>query len=172
MTRLVKAGAEFGELFRRFERSAWRWEAQGTYREPDETEPWERWRQGDRDVEWMRSWLDEIAAATAAGKAFRRVRMQTEPLTEYLRWQADVTPHNIAAGEDIRLLTEQDAQDLGMPAHDFWLFDDEQVAVLRFGGAGLDAAEIITAPDVVERHLVWRDLAWTHATPFGERRIE
>lgn len=170
MIELVKPGAEFGQLFHQFARTAWRWEAQGTYLDPSEIEPWQRWRDGQHDdYAWMQGWLDDIRAATAQGRRFERVRMLTDPPTEYLRWQAEVTPLNIAAGEDIRILPEAQARELELPEHDFWLFDDERVAVLRFSGAVLLGAEIITSPDVVKRHQAWRHLAWSHATAFGEQ---
>lgn len=172
MVDLVQPGEDFGRLFREFERTAWRWECQGTYREPSEVEPWQLWRDGlPDDFEWMQGWLTDIRAATSQGRTFERVRMLTDPLTEYLRWQAEVTPLNVAAGEDIRVLPEARARDLEMPEHDFWLFDDQRVAVLRFGGAGLEGAEIITTPEVVRRHQAWRDLAWSHASPFGEHQV-
>lgn len=173
MVDLVQPGEDFGRLFREFKRTAWRWEAQGTYREPYEVAPLQRWRDGlPDDYAWMQSWLADVEAATKEGRTFKRVRMLTEPLTEYLRWEALITPLNVAAGEDIRVLSELQARDLGMPPHDFWLFDDQRVAVLRFGGQGLEGAEIITDPDVVRRHQAWRDLAWSHATPFGEHLVE
>ncbi|XVV05823.1 DUF6879 family protein [Actinosynnema sp. CA-248983] len=173
MTTFVRPGPEFAELFRQFERSAWRWEAQGTYREPGEAEAWQRWRAGQPDdLAWLKPWLREIAAATAAGRRFARVRVQTDPPTEYLRWQAVITPNNIEAGEEIRVLGEHRARDLGLPKHDFWIFDDVRLAVLRFGAAGLEGAEIITEPGVVARHRAWRDLAWSNAAPFDTRDDE
>jgi hypothetical protein len=168
MTDLVR-GEDFARLFHTFGRVAWRWEAQGTYREPYEVEPWQRWRDGvPDDYEWMQSWLEDIRVATRAGRRFERVRMLTDPLTEYLEWQIEVTPLNIGAGEDIRVLPERRARELGLPGDDFWLFDDERVARMHFGSAGFDGAEIITAPDVVARHVAWRELAWTHAVRFDE----
>lgn len=173
MSELVRPGPEFARLFHAFEKSAWRWEAQGTYNEPYESKPWQRWRDGEPDdYEWMRPWLDDIRRATAAGRRFERVRMQTDPLTDYLRWQAEVTPLNVEAGEDIRVLAEQRARELRLPEYDFWLFDNSKVAVLHFGGAGLEVAEIISAREAVDRHQAWRDLAWAHATPFGNHNIE
>ncbi|SDD94588.1 DUF6879 family protein [Actinokineospora iranica] len=164
-------GEDFASLFRRFTRSAWRWEAQGTYRQPDEVAPWQRWREGvpvANDLDWLGPWLDDVRAATRAGKRFERVRLVTDPLTEYLRWQMEVTPANIEAGEVIRLLPAADARALGLPVHDFWLFDDERVAVLHFGDTGLTGAEIITDPATVAQHQSWRDVAWRHAVAFED----
>jgi hypothetical protein len=171
MTADLVRGEGFADLFRQFSRSAWRWEAQGIYRQPDEVEPWQRWRDGvpvatDRD--WLAPWLDMVRTATKAGKRFERVRKITDPITEYLRWQMDVTPANIDAGEDIRLMSEAEANRLGLPAEDFWLFDDEQVAVLHFGPSDLDGAEIITDPATVARYQTWREVAWRQAVTFEQ----
>jgi hypothetical protein len=165
------SGEGFADLFRRFTRSAWRWEAQGTYRQPDEVEPWQRWRDGvpvASDLDWLKPWLDDIRTATQAGKRFERVRVITDPPTEYLRWQMEVTPANIHAGEDIRVLSEAAAQRLDLPEHDFWLFDAEQVAILHFGPNDLHGAEIITDPATVAQHRFWRDIAWQHAIMFQD----
>jgi len=54
MTELV-SGERFADLFRTFSHWAWRWEAQGTYHQPGEVEPWQRWREGvpvRADLEW------------------------------------------------------------------------------------------------------------------------
>jgi hypothetical protein len=163
--------AAFGHLFRRFQHSAWRWEAQGAYHQADEVEPWQRWRGGIPvvdDLDWLRPWLDDVRAATKAGRAFQRVRKLTDPLTEYLRWQMEVTPANIDAGEEIRLLPDHAARELGLPAHDFWIFDETQVAVLHFSPDGLTGAEIVTEPATVARYKSWRNIAWTAAVPFDD----
>lgn len=165
------SGEAFGALFREFESSAWRWEAQGTYNQPDEVEPWQRWRDGVPvldDLDWLRSWLDDIRAATEAGKVFQRVRMMTEPLTEYLRWQMEVTPANIDAGEEIRLLTQAAASTLALPEHDFWIFDHVRVAVLHYGPGGLIGAEIVTEPATVARYEQWRKIAWAEAVSYED----
>lgn len=165
------SGEAFGALFRDFESSAWRWEAQGTYNQPDEVEPWQRWRDGIpvlQDLDWLRPWLDEIQAATKSGKVFQRVRMLTEPLTEYLRWQMEVTPANLAAGEEISLVTQAAAARLGLPEHDFWIFDHAKVAVLHYGPEGLIGAEIVTEPATVARYEQWRKIACAEAVPYDD----
>ncbi|MGW5050123.1 DUF6879 family protein [Actinokineospora sp. NPDC004072] len=171
MSELV-TGDDFAELFARFTRSAFRWEARPTYCEPYEVEPLRRWRAGEPDdLGWMAGWLDGIRAATAAGRRFERVRLYTEPLTEYLRWQQHVTPANVAAGEDIRVIIEDQAHALGLPSHDFWLFDGLLVARMHFGDDGRwRGAELSDQPDTVARHRAWRDLAWEHATPYQQHR--
>lgn len=94
----VKPGPEFADLLRSFECSAWRWECQGTYREPEEREPLQVWRGGRVDHAFMRPWLEQIRAQRAAGKTWERARMLTDPPTEYPRWMFELTPFNIEAG--------------------------------------------------------------------------
>ena len=79
-----------------------------------------------------------------------------------------MTLANLDAGEDIRLLPQAEAKHLGLPSHDFWLFDDERVAVLHFGPDDLDGAEIITDPTTVARYQTWRDVAWRQAVTFEQ----
>ncbi|MET8761283.1 DUF6879 family protein [Lentzea sp. NPDC004782] len=170
MAELISPTA-FADLFRTFERSAWRWEAQGEYHQADEVEPWQRWRDGvpvADDLAWLSGWLDDVQSATRAGRAFQRVRKLTDPLTEYLRWQMEVTPANVEAGEEIRLLPDRVARELGLPDHDFWIFDGGKVAVLQFGPEGLTGAEIVTEPATVAQYKSWRNLAWTAAVPFDD----
>lgn len=165
----IKPGPEFADLFRSFERSAWRWECQGTYREPDEQAPLQAWRDGHPDYAFMQPWLDQIRELRAAGKTFERVRMMTDPPTDYLRWMFQVTPLNIEAGEDIRWIGEGHARKLGAPREDFYLFDDRTVAVLHFDDNGVAGAELSDDPATVAPYRRWRDLVWPVAVPHDKQ---
>ena len=170
MTNLI-TGEGFERLFVTFQHTAWRWEAQASYHEPYELEPLGRWRRGEPDdLAWMADWLGDIRAATAAGRLFQRVRLYPEPPTEYLRWQENVTPANVEAGEDIRIVSADQATELGLPDHDFWLFDNTQVVRMHFDASGFVGGEMITDPGTVARHRAWRDIAWTHAVPYRQYR--
>jgi hypothetical protein len=59
--------------------------------------------------------LDVIRAAVARGVRIRRVRVVSEPLSDYLRWEHACTAVNIEAGEDIRWLPRTKAADLMLP---------------------------------------------------------
>lgn len=161
----VEPGPEFAELCRSFDHSAWRWECQGTYREAEEQEPFRAWQDGRRDDSFIQPWLEQIRAFRAAGKRFERVRMMTDPPTQYLRWMFEITPLNVEAGEDIRWIGEAHARKLGAPEHDFYLFDDRLVAVLHFGDTGVAGAEVTDDAATVARHRQWRDTVWPVAVP-------
>jgi hypothetical protein len=48
--------------------------------------------------------LDIVRAAVACGVTFRRVRVVSEPLSEYMRWEHACTGTNVQAGADVRWL--------------------------------------------------------------------
>jgi len=144
----------------------WRWECRGDYSSVD-ADLLRRWRAGlDRDPDEDRSWVEYVQGLRRRGVRFERVRRLTEPLSEYLRMQLDFTYMNIDAGEDVRWVTPAAAAEVDMPDHDFYVLDDDMVAVVDFDAAGLFAgARVSGAAEVVERHGVWRDLIWPHAIP-------
>lgn len=163
----LASGERLAELFQTFTTQAWRWECQGTYRQPAEAEAWRRWRAGESDdLAWLRPWLRQVQEATRGGRGFARVRVFGEPPTEYQRWQIDLSPENIAAGEDMRVLTASQAGALALPDQDFWLFDDECVALMYFEDEQFAGIEIITEPGEVDRYRRWKALAWHDAVSF------
>lgn len=160
---------ELGALLDTVRRSSWRWECQGHYA-VDEPEL-DAWRSG-RPIEETdddRAWRAYIHRLREAGIPFERVRMLTNPLTDYLRWMLEITDRNIAAGEDIRWVEQRHVAGLGLPDYDFYLLDTDRVAVLRFDEAtellGIDVED---EPGTVRRHQAWRDLVWPLATPHAD----
>jgi hypothetical protein len=156
------------ELFTTFARSSWRWECQGDY--AIDATAMQRWRDGEPpDMTRKAPWLRYIREITAAGKSFSRVRMLTEPLTEYLRWLIEQTASNIDAGEDIRWITQSAAAELDVPDYDFYLFDERRVAIMRFGPDQLlSDLELIDTPDAVAQHLAYRDAIWRRSISHAE----
>ncbi|MFE0025981.1 DUF6879 family protein [Amycolatopsis sp. NPDC059021] len=162
-------GDAFSACFDDFERSAWRFETQPVYTMPDEQESLNRFLAGEaRPIGHNDDWHEEVHAWVSAGKSIGRVRTVRQPLTDYQRYQlAWGIPGNVEAGEDIRIL-DQTRSDLGLPAQDFWLFDDSVVVHLNFAPDGtLDNIEQPDAPDL-SKYLAWREIALAHAVPFAE----
>ncbi|MDT0306946.1 hypothetical protein RM780_08210 [Streptomyces sp. DSM 44917] len=92
-------------LFTTFRKDAFHLELKDEYRVSIEDGPYATWRNGQPDdYAWFRPWLEQTHALTASGKTVRRVRVVTEPVTEYIRWELELTPMNHAAGEEIRWL--------------------------------------------------------------------
>jgi hypothetical protein len=162
---------EFGDLFRTFERSAFRLETRDRYALSYEREEFERFLAGSptppSEITWWRSWLDQTAALTAQGKFVGRVRILDEPPSDYQRWMLWAAPWYAEAGEVIRWLPRSTARAAGVGLdRDWWLFDLERLVVMEFTGTGEIAARtLVTDPVHVARYRRWHDLAlWNAAT--------
>jgi hypothetical protein len=162
--------AEFEQLFDTFTRSAWRLEVQGVYDEPEEREPLRRFLAGGPDdLAWMADWFTWIREITHAGKRFGRVRVLADPITDYQRFELGrLTPPAVEAGEDIRVLTADQAHELDLPDRDFWLFDDTRVALMSFGPDGVDGADLLDDAASVQPFRDARDRAWDAAVPYRD----
>lgn len=173
MTDLI-TGDAFGQMFRTFQRSARRLETRSRYRDPEEDDALARYLTGQPEnpsyVASRDYWLNgTIRAGVDVGRCFTRVRVVPEPLTPYLRFGLYHCAFNVNAGEDIRYLARDQANALELPGHDFWLFDEERVALLWFTiDDRLLGAQIVTEPTVIRQHARWLDLAETHATLYRD----
>ena len=122
-------------LFRAAERSAWHMELRDVY-VPDDPD-WLDWQAGNRfdPADRWAGWSGLIRETVARGVGVRRLRIVSEPLSTYVRFEYDVTAaHNIAAGEDVRWLPRRQAAGLLVPASDFWVFDGRVVLWNHFAG--------------------------------------
>nr|WP_232237507.1 DUF6879 family protein [Actinoalloteichus fjordicus] len=112
----------------------------------------------------MQDWLSMVREATAEGRRFMRVRVVSLPLSDYNRWSYVIAQHNIAAGEDIRYITHESAQEAGLPDSDYWLFDSRQLLRMEFGEDNrFVGGELIGDSAEIVQHNYWRDVAWHHA---------
>jgi hypothetical protein len=132
------------------------------------------WRAGHRlDPEdrssWWRPWLQNIADAVARGVEVRRTRIVSEPLSDYIRYEYDITFPNVQAGEDVRWLPRREASGLALPGNDFWLFDGEVLLINHFSGEGdwLDA-EHVTDLDLIEFSAEAFEAVWRCAIPHDQ----
>lgn len=156
---------EIGQLFAAVRHSCWRWECQRHYA-VDEAEL-QAWRDGRILPESQEDqvWEAYVSGLRAADIAFERVRMVHEPPTEYQRWIYTTTDRNVRIGEDVRWLSESDGRRLAMPPDDFYLIDDQRVAILRFDRVGeMVAIDVADDQDALALHRTYRDRAWAVAT--------
>ena len=168
MTRLIR-GQELADFVLGYKKSAFRLEVRERYSEPEEVEPLRRFLAGEPDYAWNEEWATMMRRRTACGQRMERVRVVTEPHSEYTRFGLDLARVNVPVGEDIRYLPRDQAVRLDLPGYDFWLIDSSGVGILRFSEDDvLLGAEILHDPAVVDRHCRWRDVAWQHAVPFAE----
>lgn len=161
-------------LFRSFEHTAFRLEVRTTYAPSYERESYEKFLAGEPyELPWMQDWLAMVRDAADEGRRFARVRVVSLPLSDYNRWSYVIAQHNIAAGEDIRYLERGEAEAVGLPGHDYWLFDSRQLLQMRFDEDDrFVGGEIIDDSVEIVRHNYWRDAAWHHAVRRDEFATE
>lgn len=168
MKRLV--GEDFMRLFQTFDDTAFRLETRDHYAVSDEAEAYVKFLAGEPfDLEWHEAWLAGIRDIAASGRRLQRVRLVSEPPTDYQRFELVITPTNQEAGEDIRVLPRSDATDLDLPSYDFWLFDENRVAVMRFDVEGVfHGVEMVEEGSMVTAHQAARDRAISRAVPYAQ----
>jgi hypothetical protein len=96
---------------------------------------------------WWRPWLDTVATTVGRGVSMRRARIVSEPVTDYIAYEYDITFTNIAAGEQARWLPRREAATLLVPGCDFWLFDGATVVFNHFTGEGQSAVPPVERVD-------------------------
>jgi|ERR1035441_599802 hypothetical protein len=132
---------EFSALFERFERSAFRVEARDRYDVDTEREQFAAFLEGkqlrprtaDSDP-----WLALVAAGNREGRLIERVRIVSEPLTVYTRFEFAAYRDNIAAGEKVRVLPRAAlaSADQSWATKDFWIFDETLFVLLSYDDNG------------------------------------
>ncbi|WP_030942422.1 DUF6879 family protein [Streptomyces sp. NRRL S-646] len=118
---------------------------------------------------WWRPFLDVVTEITARGVVMRRARIVSEPVTDYIKYEYDVTFPNVAAGELVRWLPRRKAADIPLPGTDLWMFDNSSVLFTYFSGIGeVVDREWCTEPAVVELVSAAFETVWERATSHEE----
>lgn len=173
---MTASAADPAELLRSCERSAVHLEMRDGYMRSDPR--FAAWQQGfrydpaDRDSWWHR-WDDIVTAARDRGVRIRRARIVSEPVSEYIRFEYDLTFANVLTGEEVRWLSRRRASDLLLPGNDFWVFDDRVVLWNHFTGEGEvapEGREITEDPDLVKTCAAAFEPVWDRAIPHEEYR--
>jgi hypothetical protein len=117
-------------------------------------------------------WYNLVRANVARGVEFRRARIVSEPLADYVRFEYAMTSElNIGAGERVRWLPRRRASDLCLPGNDFWVFDERLVRFGHFAGDGefLDD-ELSDDPAVVRLCVSAFEAVWERAVDHEQYR--
>lgn len=172
MTASTLGRGELRELFAQFRTSAFRLETRTYYQDADvNNSPFRRWRAGyTPDDTWAQSWVETVRAATANGRCIYRVRVLNNPPSDYQLFARDLALRcNIPAGENILVLSEDQAAQLHLPQRDFWLFDDQHLVVLHFDENGaFEQARSLTDTTELDQYHRWAQRAWDHAVPYAQ----
>lgn len=132
---------------------------------------WFDWQRGERfdpAVRWS-SWFDLVRRTAARGVSIRRARIITEPVTDYIRYEHEVTAaHNIAAGEEVRWLYRRAAVGLLVPLTDFWVVDDAALVLNHFDSTGAMTEERRDDPALVSTYAIAFEAVWQQCVPHAE----
>jgi hypothetical protein len=152
----------FADLLAKCSRTALKLEFRDQYMTDDPA--YDAWRAGDLDraVEEYAAWTAIAHDAVARGIRMKRVRIVSEPVSEYIAFEYAVTSQvNIAAGELIRWVGRQRVSDLALPGNDVWILDDSVLQFYLFAGDGRFVGnDVSTDPEVVNLCASAFEAAW------------
>lgn len=129
----MAAPLDLDQLFRTFERDAFRLETLPEYRIEPEWSAFTASQSGElvADYAWPK-WIETVESLTHAGKSVNRLLAVKAPPTAFNEFRLRQYRHNVEAGENVKVLFTDRIPVTG----DFWLFDDRIAALLRFDDAG------------------------------------
>ncbi|MFE6867932.1 DUF6879 family protein [Kitasatospora sp. NPDC057692] len=136
-----------------------------------------RWLSGQRDdpsdrSSWWSPWLQLIEETTSRGVEVRRARVVSEPVSEYIRFEHEITFRNVASGEQVRWLPRRQATGLALPGNDFWLIDGQVLLVHHFSGDGdFVDDELATDHRTVKLCATAFEAVWERAVPHEDFRL-
>ncbi|MER5636520.1 DUF6879 family protein [Kitasatospora sp. NPDC002227] len=160
----------FGDLLKHCQRTAVHLEMRDGYMRSDQAFiDWKAGQRLDAATRWP-EWFAIVTEARSRGVSVRRARIVSEPVSDYVQFEYEVTEGlNVAAGEDVRWLPRRGATDLALPGNDFWVFDDQLLLVNHFDGDGeWTSPEQTDDQNTVKLCATAFEAVWDRATPHSE----
>lgn len=161
---------QFQELTASIKRSSVHLETRDAYGTEAELPHMARWAAGEPDdLDWLQDWCNKVKDHVAEGRTLRRLKIVSEPLSDYQRWASTVIGPIVDAGEDIRWVPRRLVSSVLIPGNDYYVLDNELVVFLHYAGSGLNSAiTTSTDPADVERCTAAFEQVWSLAIPHGE----
>jgi hypothetical protein len=162
---------ERNNLIATFARTAIHLEMRDIYATDIEKSRYARWLAGEpldpaSEAEWWRPWRTMMRANIEAGKSMRRLRIISEPVTDYIRFEWLDTDQLVRVGEQVHWLPRRNASALMLPGNDFWLFDSELIVFTHFAGDGrVLGHERTTDPGIIGQCAAAFEAGWQIAIP-------
>jgi hypothetical protein len=160
------------ELFDSARRSVTHLELRDTYGQTPGFQAWQKGVSVEEISESFVSWVDLVRAHVDRGVSFRRARVVSEPVSDFIRYENLVTPAaNLAAGEQVRWLPRPNAKDIAFPGCDFWQIDDGLVCFVFQSGDGEPAGyELTEDPAVASLCSTAFEAVWVRGIDHAEYR--
>jgi len=161
---------ELDELLNSAQRRVLHLEMRDVYARSQAFEEWLAGRPYDRTAA-DGQWRSLIAPLVARGVDVRRLRVVSEPVTNYIRYEHEVTSAaNLAAGERVRWLPRGRASDLTFPGNDFWLVDDRLLFNISSGDGDWLGVESNDEPGVAKFCASAFEAAWDRGIDHNDYR--
>ncbi|MGH3765993.1 MAG: DUF6879 family protein [Pseudonocardiaceae bacterium] len=160
-------------FFDSYQREAFRLETLSAYGVSREQAGFERFlATGELDTQDDDPWLVRVRHFRRTGRWIGRVHVIRRPLTDYLRYEFAVYRRTLEAGEDVRILDLTGQPDPGLPAQDFWLFDDLAVVRMDYDRDGTQLGRELLEDVDPAPYVAWKRLALEHSEPFTENWVK
>jgi hypothetical protein len=95
---LFVSGEQFANLVLGFRHTAFRFEQREEYFDPEEAEPFRRFLNGEPPGDWNDEWEAMLRRRADDGQRMMRVRVVTEPHSDYTRFLLDLARVNVLPG--------------------------------------------------------------------------
>jgi hypothetical protein len=129
------------------------------------------WQAG-KPIEYDRhlDWVQLVQETVGRGVDWRRARIVSEPVTDFIQYEWETTTIvNAAAGEKVRWLPRRLASDLLLPGNDFWVFDDKLVRFTNFAGDGSWGPHVLNEdPEIIRMCTTAFEAVWERAIDHAE----
>ena len=124
------------KYFENFKKYAFRLELLQEYDVEEEKEAIEKFLKSAK-IEPDKEWINIIKKARRRKAIMQRVRVINLPLTDYLKFEIKAYQFNIASGENIYFIYQEEFDKLNSEInYDFWLFDDKIVLKMNYNNKG------------------------------------
>lgn len=161
------AGDDWRTFFDSYQREAFRLETLPSYGVESEQGEYETFlATGNLHIPDDDPWLVRVRHFRRTGRRIGRVHVIRRPLTDYLRYEFAVYRHTVEAGEDVRILDLTGQPDPGLPAQDFWLFDDTAIVRMDYDPDGTQLRRELLEDADSAPYVAWKRLALKHAESF------
>lgn len=133
------------------------------------------WRAGDHDAvkHSALEYAADVAARAKGGWIFQRLRVVSEPLSEYQQMAVATSGPSVNAGEQLRWLPRKLVSALPLPGNDCFVVDNEVVIFNVLGGDNqLAEIQLTRDEEVVSFCRNAFEVIWPLATPHHDYKPE
>lgn len=155
------------EYFKNFKKYAFRLELLQEYDVEEEKEAIKKFLKSNK-IEPDKEWINIIKKARRRKAIMHRARVIKLPLMDYLKFEIKAYQFNIASGENIYFIYQEEFDKLNSEInYDFWLFDDKIVLKMNYNNKGKFMGFVKIKSDI-DKYIKFKDRLLSIAKPMKE----